>query len=79
MGSLDTPPADALIALFTREGYARVEPPILQPTDPFIDLSGEDLRRRMFVTQDGDGREHDRPERTGTTGGAHGREGRTTS
>jgi ATP phosphoribosyltransferase regulatory subunit len=52
-----TAPADALIALFEREGYARVEPPILQPTDAFIDLSGEDIRRRMFVTQDADGRE----------------------
>jgi ATP phosphoribosyltransferase regulatory subunit len=49
--------ASPLIALFEREGYARVEPPILQPTEVFIDLSGEDIRRRMFVTQDSDGRE----------------------
>jgi ATP phosphoribosyltransferase regulatory subunit len=49
--------ASPLIALFEREGYARVEPPILQPTEPFIDLSGEDIRRRMFVTQDADGHE----------------------
>jgi ATP phosphoribosyltransferase regulatory subunit len=35
----------------------RVEPPILQPADIFLDLSGEDLRRRMFVTQDASGRE----------------------
>ena len=48
---------DALLALFAREGYARVEPPVLQPADVFLDLSGEDLRRRMFVTQDADGRE----------------------
>ena len=48
---------DALIALFEREGYARVEPPVLQPADVFIDLSGEDIRRRMFVTQDAAGRE----------------------
>ena len=40
----------ALIALFEREGYARIEPPVLQPADVFIDLSGEDIRRRMFVT-----------------------------
>lgn len=49
--------SDALIALFEREGYARVEPPILQPAEVFIDLSGEDIRRRMFVTQDAAGRE----------------------
>jgi len=48
---------DALIALFEREGYARVEPTILQPADVFIDLSGEDIRRRMFVTQDASGEE----------------------
>mgnify|MGYP001400284202 CR=1 FL=1 len=47
----------ALIALFEREGYARVEPPVLQPADVFVDLSGEDMRRRMFVTQDAAGTE----------------------
>jgi ATP phosphoribosyltransferase regulatory subunit len=47
----------ALIALFEREGYARTEPPVLQPADVFIDLSGEDIRRRMFVTQDASGAE----------------------
>ena len=47
----------ALIALFEREGYARLEPPVLQPADVFIDLSGEDIRRRMFVTQDASGTE----------------------
>ncbi len=47
----------ALIALFGREGYARLEPPILQPADVFLDLSGEDIRRRMFVTQDASGAE----------------------
>ncbi|KAA2238348.1 ATP phosphoribosyltransferase regulatory subunit [Salinarimonas soli] len=47
----------ALIALFGREGYARLEPPILQPADVFLDLSGEDIRRRMFVTQDATGAE----------------------
>jgi ATP phosphoribosyltransferase regulatory subunit len=48
---------DALVALFEREGYARVEPPVLQPAEVFVDLSGEDIRRRMFVTQDAAGRE----------------------
>nr|WP_244510518.1 ATP phosphoribosyltransferase regulatory subunit [Microvirga guangxiensis] len=47
----------ALIGLFEREGYARVEPQVLQPADVFIDLSGEDIRRRMFVTQDASGTE----------------------
>ena len=46
---------NALIALFEREGYARAEPAVLQPADAFIDFSGEDIRRRMFVTQDAAG------------------------
>ncbi len=46
---------DTLIALFEREGYALVEPPVLQPADLFLDLSGEEMRRRMFVTQDAEG------------------------
>lgn len=49
--------ADALLALFEREGYARVEPPVLQPVDVFIDLSGEEIRRGLFVTQDASGQE----------------------
>src|SRR3954465_9219036 len=51
------PSTDALIALFEREGYARLEPPVLQPADIFVELSGEDIRRRMFVTQAAAGRE----------------------
>ena len=46
-----------LLELFARRGFARVEPPVLQPLEPFIDLSGEELRRRMFVISDANGRE----------------------
>src|ERR1700755_3485299 len=49
--------ANALVAGFERAGYARVSPAILQPAEPFLDLSGEDIRRRMFLTTDPDGRE----------------------
>src|SRR6201981_2349988 len=48
---------DALIASFERAGYARVAPAILQPAEPFLDLSGEDIRKRMFLTVDPQGRE----------------------
>ena len=30
-------------------------PAILQPAEPFLDLSGEDIRRRMFLTTDPEG------------------------
>ena len=56
----DSPPASVetrLFELFAKRGLARVEPPVLQPLEPFLELSGEDLRRRMFVTGDADGRE----------------------
>src|SRR5688500_10506904 len=50
-------PVDALLAHFERAGYARARPAILQPAEPFLDLSGEDIRRRMFLTTDAAGRE----------------------
>jgi ATP phosphoribosyltransferase regulatory subunit len=49
--------ADALLASFERAGYARVAPAILQPAEPFLDLSGEDIRKRMYLTTDPRGRE----------------------
>jgi ATP phosphoribosyltransferase regulatory subunit len=49
--------AGAIVELFARAGYARTEPAVLQPAASFLDVSGEDIRRRMFVTQDADGRE----------------------
>jgi ATP phosphoribosyltransferase regulatory subunit len=48
---------DALIASFERAGYARVAPPVLQPAGPFLDLSGEEIRRRMYLTSDAQGQE----------------------
>lgn len=54
-----------LLRLFESRGCRRVETPVLQPADIFIDLSGEDIRRRLYLTQDGQG--HDlclRPEYT---------------
>jgi ATP phosphoribosyltransferase regulatory subunit len=41
-----------LLAHLTAAGYASVTPPVLQPVEPFLELSGEDIRRRIFVTQD---------------------------
>src|SRR5947207_4219097 len=49
--------AQKLVASYVRAGYVQIDPPILQPAEPFLDLSGEDIRRRMFLTTDPDGRE----------------------
>jgi ATP phosphoribosyltransferase regulatory subunit len=49
--------AEALVASYERAGYARVMPAILQPAEPFLDLSGEDIRKRMFLSADPHGRE----------------------
>ena len=57
MAAPDQALAEGLLALFQREGYGRAEPGILQPADIFLDVSGEDMRKRMFMTQDGDGRD----------------------
>ncbi len=49
--------AQALVATYERAGYRLVSPSILQPAEPFLDLSGEDIRRRMYLTTDLEGRE----------------------
>jgi ATP phosphoribosyltransferase regulatory subunit len=49
--------AEALVASYERTGYARVAPALLQPAEPFLDLSGEDIRRRMYLTTAPDGGE----------------------
>lgn len=46
-----------LLAQFADAGYGAVTPPVLQPVEPFLELSGEDIRRRIFVTQDAGGAE----------------------
>jgi len=47
----------ALRGLFSRAGYAFVEPPILHDARIFVELAGEDLRRRLFLSTDAEGRE----------------------
>ena len=49
--------AQQLVATYRRAGYTPIDPPVLQPAEPFLDLSGEDIRRRMFLTADPLGRE----------------------
>src|SRR5437764_5380862 len=49
--------AQALVASYARAGYRRAEPAILQPAEPFLDLSGEDIRRRMYLTSEPSGHE----------------------
>jgi len=55
----NTPDARAqkLVASYVRAGYVQIDPPILQPAEPFLDLSGEDIRRRLFLTNDPNGSE----------------------
>jgi ATP phosphoribosyltransferase regulatory subunit len=40
-----------LFALFAELGTERVDTPIIQPAAPFLDMAGEDLRRRIFLTE----------------------------
>src|SRR3984893_6725178 len=49
--------AKTLVELYERAGYLRAEPAFLQPADIFLELSGEELRRRIFLTTDASGRE----------------------
>src|SRR6266481_2116837 len=49
--------ADALLLSFAQAGYLRAEPAILQPAEPFLDLSGEDIRKSLYQTTDPSGEE----------------------
>ncbi len=46
-----------LLQGFADAGYARIEPPILQDAGTFLDLGGEDIRARLYLTGDGSGAE----------------------
>jgi ATP phosphoribosyltransferase regulatory subunit len=49
--------AEALLLSFAQAGYAQAEPAILQPAEPFLDLSGEDIRKSLYLTTDASGEE----------------------
>ncbi|SFI81709.1 ATP phosphoribosyltransferase regulatory subunit [Bradyrhizobium sp. Gha] len=49
--------ADTLLLSFAQAGYVRAEPAILQPAEPFLDLSGEDIRKSLYLTTDPSGEE----------------------
>lgn len=42
--------APDLLAAFAARRAERVHTPVIQPADPFLDMAGEDLRRRIFLT-----------------------------
>ena len=53
-----SPPwADGLLSSFAQAGYIKAEPAILQPAEPFLDLSGEDIRKSLYLTSDAGGEE----------------------
>jgi ATP phosphoribosyltransferase regulatory subunit len=43
--------APDLLDLFDTLKTERVDTPVIQPAEPFLDIAGEDLRRRIFLTQ----------------------------
>ena len=40
-----------LLSLFADLKTERVDTPVIQPAEPFLDMAGEDLRRRIFLTE----------------------------
>jgi ATP phosphoribosyltransferase regulatory subunit len=49
--------AQRLMGTFTRAGYERIAPAVIQPAGLFIDVVGEALRARTYVFTDPDGEE----------------------
>jgi len=43
--------ASDILALFAERGAPLADVAVLQPADPFLDMAGEDLRRRIFLTE----------------------------
>ncbi|APH73252.1 ATP phosphoribosyltransferase regulatory subunit [Aquibium oceanicum] len=43
--------APDITALFAAREADLVDVPVIQPADPFLDMAGEDLRRRIFLTE----------------------------
>jgi ATP phosphoribosyltransferase regulatory subunit len=48
---------DAIAATLRRYAYAAIDPPILESSSPFLNRSGEDIRRQMYIFPDPGGRE----------------------
>lgn len=49
--------AETLLSSFAQAGYVLAKPAILQPAEPFLDLSGEDIRKSLYLTTDATGEE----------------------
>lgn len=49
--------AEALLSSFAQAGYVLARPAIIQPAEPFLDLSGEDIRKSLYLTTDATGEE----------------------
>ncbi len=49
--------AEALLLSYAQAGYNHARPAILQPAEPFLDLSGEDIRKSLYLTTDASGAE----------------------
>ena len=49
--------AEALLWSFAQAGYVHARPSVLQPAEPFLDLSGEDIRKSLYLTTDASGEE----------------------
>lgn len=48
---------DAIEAALRRYAYAAIDPPVLESALPFLNRSGEDVRRQMYIFADPGGRE----------------------
>ncbi len=57
MSDVTTQTETAMLALFAQHNFARAETSLLQPVDAFLELSGEDIRRRLYLTSDANGTE----------------------
>ncbi len=53
----DRSPGERALEHFLEAGFVRIEPPVLHPAAIFLDMSGEEIRGRLFITNDASGEE----------------------
>ncbi len=56
--------AEDLLSEFDARKTTRVDTPVIQPAEPFLDMAGEDLRRRIFMTESETGASRPQANRT---------------
>jgi ATP phosphoribosyltransferase regulatory subunit len=57
MTQFNAPLQSSMLNLFKQHNFTQTDADLLQPVEAFLDLSGEDIRKRLYLTSDASGAE----------------------